>query len=316
MTKEEILSKLDATFTSRRTSAQNKAYANLERARRNPSFTEIEKEIKRLTFETGKAQAFGSIELAQKTSRELLLAKVKHEQILQSMGLTQSDITPQYSCPKCNDTGRVNGKLCECFKAELYNLLLSASGSKTKLASFKDYNDNLITLPSQKEQLNKIKCLLTKWVNNYPNVDAHTFLLCGKTGVGKTFMTECVASAMIEKGYLVSFISSMGLNNNFLKFHTTFDNNKQSYYDMFLEPELLVIDDLGTEPILKNVTINYLCALLSDRFNSGKATIITTNLSLNDILNRYGDRIFSRIANKADSKMFVIDGEDLRLKKR
>lgn len=316
MTKQEIISRLDALYSTRRSVAQNKAYKNLNKARQNPDFASIEKEIKNLTFEAGKAQAFGSREYAENASKQLLLARVKCEQILQSMGLSQADITPQYLCPKCNDTGKINGKVCECYKTELYNMLLTESGAKTNLASFNDYNDKLITLPSQKEQLNKIKSMLTTWVQNYPNVDTHTFLFCGKTGVGKTFMTECVASEMIKKGNLVSFISSMGLNNNFLKYHTTFDANKQSYYDMLLEPELLVIDDLGTEPILKNVTINYLCALLNDRYLKNKATIITTNLGLNDILNRYGDRIFSRIANKADSKMFVIEGEDLRLKKR
>ena len=106
------------------------------------------------------------------------------------------------------------------------------------------------------------------------------------------------------------------MNNNFLKYHTTFDDNKQSYYDVLTEPELLVIDDLGTEPILKNVTINYLCALLNDRFNSQKATIITTNLTLEQLLDRYGNRIFSRIVNKADSELFHLVGDDLRLKKR
>ena len=193
-------------------------------------------------------------------------------------------------------------------------MLLKNSGAKTNLASFKDFNLSLITETSQKEQLSKIKNLFLSWVDNYPKVDTHTFLFCGTAGVGKTFMTECIAKAMIDKGYLVSFISSLGLNENFLKYHTTFDQNKQSFFDMFLEPELLVIDDLGTEQILKNVTINYLVALLNERNNLNKATIITTNLNLNDILERYGERVFSRIANKADSKMFIIKGEDLRLK--
>lgn len=316
MTKQEIILKLNALYSQRQTDAQAKVAFNLNKARLNPQFKELEKEIKRLSFEVGKAYAFGSKDLAEETNKQLIIARVKSEQLLNSMGLTQADITVQYICDKCKDTGRINGKLCDCYKTELYNMLLAASGSKTNLAKFTDFNEKLITQPTQKQQLTKIKEMFTPWVKNYPNVDAKTFLFCGKTGVGKTFMTECVASEMISKGYLVSFISSMGLNNNFLKYHTTFDANKQSYYDMFLEPELLVIDDLGTEPILKNVTISYLCALLSDRFNSGKATIITTNLSLNDILNRYGDRIFSRIANKASSKMFVIEGEDLRLKKR
>lgn len=314
MTKQEIINQLNAIYASRRTRAETIAQININKARQNKDYFEVEKSIKRLSFEVGKAEAFGSKDLAKQKNKELILERIKSEKILANIGLNNGDLVPKYACKNCSDTGKINGKLCECYKKELYNMLLKNSGAKTNLASFKDFNLSLITETSQKEQLSKIKNLFLSWVDNYPKVDIHTFLFCGTAGVGKTFMTECIAKAMIDKGYLVSFISSLGLNENFLKYHTTFDQNKQSFFDMFLEPELLVIDDLGTEQILKNVTINYLVALLNERNNLNKATIITTNLNLNDILERYGERVFSRIANKADSKMFIIKGEDLRLK--
>lgn len=316
MNKQQIVNKLNILYTNRRTSAQSLAYHNLLKARNNPEFAQLEKQIKMLTFDLGKAQAFGNTEQAKAIKQQLITAQVKQEQLLDTLKLTKQDLYPKYMCEICHDTGRKAGKLCNCYKKELYNLLLKNSGAKTDFASFSQFNENIISNTDQKQQLLKMRAKFENWVNEYPNTKNHTFLFCGKTGVGKTFMTECIAEAMINKGYLVSFISSFGMNNNFLKYHTTFDDNKQSYYDMLVEPELLVIDDLGTEPILKNVTINYLCALLNDRFNAKKATIITTNLTLEQLLDRYGNRIFSRIVNKADSELFNLIGDDLRLKKR
>ena len=316
MNKQQIINDLNLLYSNKRTKAQTLAYENLLKARNNPEYFAAEKQIKELTFSLGKAQAFGDINATKTLKQQLVSVSVKAEQLLCKMGLSKQDLSPKYTCKNCHDTGRRSGKLCDCYKKELYAMLLKHSGAKTNLSSFNQFNESIITNPEQKQQLLKMRSKFMEWVDSYPIVKAHTFLFCGKTGVGKTFMTECIAEAMIKKGHLVSFISSFGMNNNFLKYHTTFDDNKQSYYDMLVEPELLVIDDLGTEPILKNVTINYLCALLNDRFNAQKATIITTNLTLDQLLDRYDNRIFSRIVNKADSELFNLVGDDLRLKKR
>lgn len=314
MNKQQIVSALNKMYLSRRNRAQADAFACLTKARSNPDYYQVEREIKSLTFELGKAEAMG-------TPTKALAAKIaelesKRLALLAAMGLKQQDLEPTYKCDKCQDTGRVGGKLCECYKKELYNILLENSGARTNLANFNQYDETLITNPTQREQFTMLKDKFKKWVAAYPNVGTHTFVFCGATGVGKTFIGECIAQEMISRGHLVSFISAVGLNDNFLKYHTTFDQNKRSFYDMFVEPELLVIDDLGTEPIIKNVTQNYLCALLNDRFAKRKATIITTNLDPNGILTRYGDRIFSRIVNKADGGIIKLTGDDLRLKRR
>lgn len=316
MNKQQIINDLNILYSNKRTNAQTLAYNNLLKARQNNEYAKLEKQIKEIKFALGKAQAFEDLTAAKNLKQQLVSATVKEEQLLLKMGLSKQDLSPKYTCKNCHDTGRRAGKICDCYKKELYAMLLKHSGAKTNLSSFNQFNENIITNAEQKQQLLKMRNKFMDWVNDYPNVKSHSFLFCGKTGVGKTFMTECIAEAMINKGHLVSFISAFGMNNNFLKYHTTFDDSKQSYYDMLVEPELLVIDDLGTEPILKNVTINYLCALLNDRFNAQKATIITTNLTLDQLLERYDNRIFSRIVNKADSELFNLVGDDLRLKKR
>lgn len=76
---------------------------------------------------------------------------------------------------------------------------------------------------------------------------------------------------------------------------------------------MLVIDDLGTEPMLKNVTVEYLLLVLEERQTRGRATVITTNLTGENILNRYGERIYSRLSHKQYSMMIEMKGNDLRL---
>jgi len=313
--KQEIINRLNGIFTRKRAHAQEVAYGNLLRARQNAKFAEYEAKVRELSFEVGKLQAQGNKKEAKEKHIQIETLKVLMSTELATMHMTRDDIVPQYECKKCNDTGRIGTKYCECYKKELYNMLLLATGSKKALASFETFNEKVATDTNQQKQLKALRTKFEDWCKDYPNVDVKTFVICGATGVGKTFLTECVASSMIKQGYLVSFISAFGLNSNFLKYHTTFDASKQTYYDVLTEPELLVIDDLGTEPLLKNVTTNYLCALLSDRLNSGKATIITTNLGLNQLLDRYGERVYSRLANKQTGNMFKLSGDDLRLKK-
>jgi DNA replication protein DnaC len=314
MNKQQIIDSISEQFGEKRARAQAVAYSNLLKARANPEFSDAEKRARAILFNLGKAQAYGKPTKA--LEQELMAAKAEMALALTRLGLKKEDIEPNYECKKCNDTGKIGSKTCDCFARALKQKMIESSGAKSNLADFSQFDETLITDPKQLDALKKIRVKFERYVDAYPNTTTHTFLFCGKTGVGKTFITECIARAMINKGYLVSFISAFGMNNNFLKYHTTFDENKQSYYDCLLEPELLVIDDLGTEPILKNITINYLCSLLNDRFEAKKITLITTNLDLDGIMARYGNRIFSRIVNKADSELFKIDGDDLRLKRR
>ena len=186
----------------------------------------------------------------------------------------------------------------------------------SELADFKNFNPQIATNPNQQKELMELKTIFTKWSDKFPENKAKTILITGATGVGKTFLSQCIAKQIIDKGYLVSFVTAFGMNNILLKYHTTFNSEKNSYLDMLFDPDVLIIDDLGSEPILRNITIEYLYLILSERVRKNKSTIITTNLDLNDILARYGERVFSRIVNKQSSLITKIQGDDLRLIKK
>ena len=316
MNKREIINYLNNEFARRRSIAELKADANLEKARENEDFAQNEQRIRLKKAELGKCRAENDKQNTEKLKKEL--EKLQNEQIiiLKNLKLSENDLLPHYLCSICNDTGKTKDGYCECYKKELYQMLLENTGSKIDLASFDDFDEQISDDKTQQKQLSTLKSKFQKYVEDYPNVKNHIILIVGTPGVGKTFITECTAHAMIKRGKLVSFISAFGMNNNFLKYHTEFNENKETYLSVLTEPDLLVIDDLGTEPILKNVTINYLSALINERSASKKATIITTNLAPNQILERYGERVFSRIVNKADGEMYLITGEDLRKKKK
>ena len=317
MKKSEIIAYLNGIFAEKQARASAKAEANIQKLQRDKNFIENDRNIKILTAEIGKKKAFNEDKKTiQNLSKVLDNYKQEHANILKKYGMTEKDITPQYECKKCSDTGRVHGKPCDCYKKEYYKLLLINSNISTTLASFDLFDEKLLTNQNQKETLIKCKNFLNSYVSKYPSVDKHTIMLSGKTGVGKTFLAQCTANEFIKKGILTLFISAFNMNNNFLKYHTTFTEDKQSYYEMVYEPDVLIIDDLGTEPLLKNVTTNYLCSLLNDRYDAKKITIITTNFGPSEISAKYGERIFSRLFNKADSLLIKIDGDDLRIKQK
>ena len=136
-------------------------------------------------------------------------------------------------------------------------------------------------------------------------------MLCGKVGIGKSCLLSAILNELLSKGVDAQYLTSYQLNSLLIKYHTTDLREREVIMEGLVETDVLIIDDLGTEPILKNVTIEYLTVLLNERIN--KHTIIATNLSLSEIQAKYGDRVFSRLINKQKTRIIYIDGNDLRL---
>ena len=140
-------------------------------------------------------------------------------------------------------------------------------------------------------------------------------IISGASGVGKSFLLECMLSELIKQKKYVLYTTAFTMSQNLLKYHTTFDTSKESILSPYLECDVLIIDDLGSEPIFKNVSEEYLYLILNQRLFEQKSVIISTNLTLSEIQDRYGERILSRLVSKNVSKLFKIENSDLRLKK-
>ena len=311
MNYQELNKKLQVEFAKKRMLAETKANKNKEKLKKFPAFLELSKLEANIVFELAKAKDLGgkTTELA-KVLKETREEKLK---FLKKLKLTPADLEPKYECDNCHDTGVFGNRVCHCFKRRRNAELVKACGiDASKLASFDKFDTKICADKKQAETLEKLKAFMEKWANAYPAVKKKNFVLSGKVGVGKTFITECLAKHMIEKDYSVCFVSAFDMNNMMLSYHTTFDASKESHLIPLVESDFLFIDDLGTEPLINNVTLNYLFLVLSERERFSKPVIITTNLEPADILDRYGERIYSRLTSKQTSQVFHLDGTDLR----
>ena len=307
----EIDKILQQEFASKKVSAEKLALENLRKANVNPVYRQLDSLERQLVLELSKSKS--KSESSKNIKQNLETLRVEKAKVLKQMKLDQSDLKPKYSCKLCGDSGFVYGKPCECYKKRKNVELIKAFGLlASKDCSFDGFDTKICSNPKQAENLDKIAKILKKWADKYPNNLKNNLIISGKTGVGKTHLSSCLANELLKKDVSVCFITAFDLNESFLKYHTSFDKTKSSWIEPFIETEVLFIDDLGTEPILKNVTKNYLYLVLSERERFNRPVVITTNLMLDELNNRYDERICSRLCNKRNSNLIFIDGEDLR----
>ena len=306
--------KLQAEFAQKRIKAEWIATQNKKRAKSTEAYSQIEKIEKDLIFDFAKAKANGK--QTSELASALKLARAKKKEILKALKLSESDLEPKYSCKKCSDSGFIGGTMCSCYQKRRNEELVKECGLDiNSSATFEKFDTKICKNEKHAETLEKLKNKLVEWSEKYPNVKKNNILLSGTPGGGKTFLTQCLANEMIKKGYSVCFVSAYEMNNMFLKYHTTFNNHKYSYIAPLIESDFLFVDDLGTEPIMKNVTLNNLFVVLSERERFARPMIVSTNLLPEHILDRYGERIYSRLNNKLSSLVFFLEGDDLRTTK-
>ena len=294
----------------RRAEAEEIAMRNLFYARTSNDFSSNEIAIRTTELEISKTSG------NEKAKLEEQLSKLKKERIsiLKNLKMSEEDLAPKHACKTCNDTGFVGKDRCKCFKNLVILKLLQNSGIEPKeLASINDFRTDLGNDKQQKE-LAAYKKFLVEFAEKFPQQKTKTLTVCGTPGAGKTFGAKCLMREVLKKGEPALFLSAFDLNSLFLKYHTAFIQDKNSIFESILETELLVVDDLGTEPILKNVTKEYLYVLVTERQDKGKTTLFTTNLGPEHILDRYGERVFSRLTDKSKTKLILLSGEDLRHK--
>ena len=307
MNMEEIYTLAQSDMRARRSKAIQNAEINKMKALQNDDYLNIANKIGALTIEVAKARFYKTCE-EKRLESELKVAKDEEEKILSSMGLKSSDLEPKFECSLCRDKGVDGNKYCSCF-----NELISFYTNK--------YNMNTLQEISFKDCDKIDKKLVEKMIEiteTYPEKRSKlNIYICGDIGVGKTQLTQAMANAFLNKGLYTIFTTATNLNANFLEYHKCFNDNKKLYLHHFLECDVLFIDDLGTEPILNNVTREYLLMVISERILAKKLTIITSNLnSPADISKRYSERLFSRLFDKNLSITVNVKGDDLRLKKK
>lgn len=307
MTKQQLLQKVKNEIALRKSASEKKSEQAYHDALKNPAFHANDTNIRTVNLQIAKLEFQNK---PTQTEQELLRVLNKERAgILKNMNLKESDLTPNYVCTKCNDTGICDGKYCKCFTSLVEKYLREdCCDSVNPEHTFR----NSKTVEGDTQTVYE---KLEKWCQKYPNKIIN-ITLYGNTGTGKTYLTECITNELINKGVVVQYMTAFTFNNLATKYHTTFDETKNNYIDTLLDCDVLVIDDLGTEPINKNVTLEYLYLVINERQQNNRPTIITTNLSLEGVLSRYGERVFSRLNNKQLSLAVSLKGNDMRLNKK
>ena len=289
---------------------------------RIPEYDELRKETASIAAEAARAAIRGDMSKRDKLSQKLDSINEEKHILLTSAGYPQDYLDLHYDCPLCKDTGFVNGSKCRCFKQAAIDLLYNQSNIKKILllenfSNFnydwysEDYIDPVSGISALENIVNVTKNV-NSFLSDFPS--GYNLLFYGDTGVGKTFLTHCIASELLGKGYSVLYLSAIDLFDLFSKY--AFDNDSEAdYRDVFsqiLDCELLIIDDLGTE-LVNSFTNSRLFYCINERILAGLSTIISTNLSLEELMNTYSERIFSRLT--MSYQIFKIFGDDIRLKK-
>lgn len=306
-----------AELEQRRKLAEETARRNLEGFLQGcPRAGEIRRELAANAAGTARAVLSGGDvhkALEQRKERGLALRK-EYEELLGECGLTRRDIEPQYTCPRCKDTGFADGKLCSCYKALRRNLAYRDMSVELPLGqctfdgfSLEYYRNDPAAYGRMQSILRSCREYAENFRANSPNL-----LFWGGTGLGKTHLSLAIANAALDKGFGVVYGSAQRFAVALERERFGRDNSIEGTSVNLKECDLLILDDLGTEfsSAYSNAAIY---DVVNARLMSGRPTVISTNLGLPGLEERYGERFTSRIAGNYALLGFM--GKDVRVQK-
>lgn len=281
-------------------------YANVE------GYRELSESTASISVSQGKKLLEGNAFALEELKTSLHRLSSMKRQLLTGAGYPENYLEPVYDCPDCKDTGYIDGAKCHCLKQAVIDLLYAQSGIQDMLEK-----ENFSTLSYdyyQGEDLKRFQNTVNecrKFIETFDS-DYHNLFFYGTVGTGKSFLSGCIARELIESGHSVIYFSAAGLFETLSRNMFDYKNkeNAQNFHEDLHSCDLLIIDDLGTE-YTNNVTVSVFFSLLNQRHLGKRSTVISTNLSLEDLRNRYSDRVFSRITNQYTICKFT--GPDIRM---
>ena len=300
---------------------------------REPRLADIDRQLRSLAISTTKSLINNNDQkLLENLQKQIEDLKNKKINILQSLQISDDYLLPNYECNICKDTGYITNpdytsSMCTCLKQKIFDIEYNKSNiSNLKLQNFDNFSDSLYSNEidenryhmkiSPRENINKIKKLCENFIDNFDDIDEKNLLFTGNTGLGKTFLSSCIANELIKKQKNVLYQTAPIMLDTIINYRFNKSNFDNSIYDNLLNVDLLIIDDLGTECI-NNMKFTELFNIINSRLlnqNRITKTIISTNLSLKNLYDTYDERIVSRIVGNYNICYFF--GDDIRFKKR
>ena len=250
--------------------------------------------------------------------------QAERRRLLQQLDVEESALDGAPACPKCGDMGWADGHMCTCLKElcaeEQLKSLTALLGLTDEQAFDKLRLDIYSSQPwngrkmSPREQMKQVVAVCEGYARQFPNYPLKNLLFSGGTGLGKTFLSGCVAREVSRRGYSVVYDTAINLFAAFeaRRFSRDAGEERQARDDTrrYLGCDLLILDDLGSE-FTGPLAQASLYEVVNGRLQAGRHTIISTNLSLEQIAQRYSPQLTSRIGGLYRELTFY--GDDLRL---
>ncbi len=331
----DIYREIDRQYSIKREKTENEIRMKKRRLEENlPKYYELEQKKNEVAIEYTK-ELLTKNGIDKEIAEENMRIKVKKiqeeiDKVLMEAGYNKNYLEPEYECSICKDTGRIitssGEKYCKCFIQKVidrtykqYNMLkLNEENFNTFDIGY--YSDKVSkekykSEVSPRDNINKIKKIAEKFCNNIDNKDQKNLLFVGNTGTGKTFLSNCIAYELINKGYTVIYQTAPILMDMAMEAKYNFDRKSENRikYENIFNVDLLIIDDLGTET-LNNNRFTELFNIINTRLLKNKKTIISTNLMLNELSQEYDERVMSRLIGNYIICKFI--GDDIRFKKK
>jgi DNA replication protein DnaC len=298
----------------------------------NPRLEQIDAELSSYALNTAKSilSSSGSENYVKDLQLKIDTLNKEKQEILNKLNLDENFFKPHFECSKCEDTGYVafnnHYELCSCIKQKLFDIEYNQSNiSDLKTHNFDYFNFDLYSDEvnedlyrsniSPRDNIKNIKDIAMSFIENFNDAQEKNLLFTGNTGLGKSFLSDCISCELLKKGKTVLYQTAPVMLDTIINYRFNKDNS-EAIYNSILNVDLLVIDDLGTETLNKmkfTELFNVINTRLLNQNNHITKTIISTNLNLNDLRSNYDERIFSRFVGAYNICRFF--GEDIRYKK-
>ena len=312
-----------ATVQARRIAAASENERRHEEiARRIPQVGEINSQLAQTS-----SRIFSMMQNGKALEENLAVIRAENEeaqriisQLLTANGYPADYLDIHYHCEKCNDTGFVGGRRCECLEKEIAAVSVRKMNrsAQLQLSSFDtfslDYYKGRTTEQGEDcfAVMRRILSACQSYAMNFSK-ESPSLLFYGRTGLGKTHLSLAIAREVITRGYDVIYDSIINLLDKVEREHFGRADAGDDTLSLLLSVDLLILDDLGTE-FSTQFNISVIYNIINTRLNRGLPTIISTNLELLNIRNRYEERIVSRLFAVYDTMHFI--GSDIRLIKK
>ncbi len=294
----------------------------------HPELLQIDEKLHKLSLSTIKEiSRNGDMDLVSKLNAQISSLKKQKEDFLKIIGISIEDLKPHYECSNCKDTGyiTINEKteMCSCLKQKIYDIEYNKSNIiNLDKQTFENFKSNFYSTKvdenkyysdiSPRENIELILKICHNFIDNFDNLDEKNLLFTGKTGLGKTFLSSCIANELLKQGKTVLYQTAPEMLDAIIDYRFGRESVSRDFYKQLLSVDLLIIDDLGAEGN-NQMKFTELFNVINSRLlntKNGTKTIISTNYSLQALYENYDERIVSRIVGNYNICYFF--GEDIR----